>query len=137
MIPRRPLVHVLVLSAAAVAVLIGCATSRLAPQLSPGSSVASSEKPTPIDTVDTMAVDTELEISIAMIAASPERRASIPDRILETAAVDGVLYYVVFGSQPTDRIETGIPQDRIIGLLREPALGLVEGNLVGNPCSWN
>ena len=67
-----------------------------------------------------------------MITASPQRRASIPERILETAVVGGVLYYVILGSRTTQQVESGIPQAQIIGLLREPALGLVEGNLVRN-----
>jgi len=80
-----------------------------------------------------MVLDTKLEVSVAMITASPQRRASIPEQILETAVVDGVLYYVILGSRTIQQVESGIPQDQIIGLLREPALGLVEGNLVGNP----
>ena len=132
MIQEHRLVRILVSLGAVAAVLIGCATPRPAPEPSLSSSQSPSESPTPIDTVHNMVSDTKLEVSVAMITASPQRRASIAERILETAVVDGVLYYVILGSRTTQQVESGIPQAQIIGLLREPTLGLVEGNLVRN-----
>jgi hypothetical protein len=78
--------------------------------------------------------DRQLQTMIVKVAASQRRIEEIPPNLRDAAIVDGIIHFLVVRcSSTTDRELQGIEPHLIIGLVKNPRLGIVSGNITTNP----